>query len=309
MPFHRLKSHDIELFHCLNPDPKDFTTASVPDDLPSRPFKPELPTIVLVHASSSSVLEWVRQFTDPRLYGRFNLFAMDCALCGWTKVSSAAGAISLEASADFVVELLDEMAFPDYHLLGEAVHGCNIASWIASKRPERVKSLTLASPGFRVEDPEVCASLEEIRKVLLVNKPGNGGDDSGTLPEEPLAEICAYFIGALPRLKSARQAMSDRFQKRYGTNHPLYEVDTAYDLVTERKAIPDGALAFARPVMILRGGDDNIVSPERACEEWTRAFANAQVSSHVIAPAPSLLSLSDANVVNRIVSSFCLRSQ
>lgn len=86
--------------------------------------------------------------------------------------------------------------------------------WIASKRPERVKSLTLASPGFRVEDPEVCASLEEIRKVLLVNKPGNGGDDSGTLPEEPLAEICAYFIGALPRLKSARQAMSDRFQKR-----------------------------------------------------------------------------------------------
>lgn len=40
--------------------------------------------------------------------------------------------------------------------------------------------------------------------------------------------------------------------------------------MTERKAIPDGALAFARPVMILRGGDDNIVSPERACEEWTR---------------------------------------
>ena len=55
-----------------------------------------------------------------------------------------------------------------------------------------------------------------------------------------------------------------------GTDHPLYEVDTAFDLVTERKAIPDGALAFARRVMILRGGDDNIVSPERACEEWTR---------------------------------------
>ena len=86
--------------------------------------------------------------------------------------------------------------------------------WIAVKAPQKVKSLTLASPGWREEEDEVCASLEAIREALFINKTGRGGDDSGTLPDEPLSDICAYFIGALPRLADAREQMRVFFQKR-----------------------------------------------------------------------------------------------
>lgn len=43
------------------------------------------------------------------------------------------------------------MSFPAYSLYGEGVHGGNIASWIAVKRPEKVQALLLASPGFPSE--------------------------------------------------------------------------------------------------------------------------------------------------------------
>ncbi|GAA5952819.1 hypothetical protein JCM3765_002975 [Sporobolomyces pararoseus] len=310
MPFYQVKQHDIQLFYCLNSDPRDFMTATEPSHLRSRPFKPDLPTLVLIHSSASSVLNWSRQFKDPRLTNNFNIFAVDCVISGWATVTPAAGKLTFEDSANFVFQLLEEMKFTSYHLLGEAVHGCNIASWITVKAPQKVKSLTLASPGWREEEPEVCASLEAIRESLFINKTGRGGDDSGTLPEEPLSDICAYFIGALPRLADAREHMRVFFQKRYGTSREIYEVDCSFNLVTERVKIPDEKLATLQfPVLILRGGEDNIVSPEKACEEWRRAFVNAPVSSQTIASAPSLLSLSDANVVNRIVSNFCLRAQ
>ncbi|GAA5871323.1 hypothetical protein JCM16303_000715 [Sporobolomyces ruberrimus] len=310
MPFHKLAKHDIEIFHVLNPDPRDVATASEPAHLPSRPFKPDLPTLVLIHTSGSDVLHWSQQFNDPRLAENFNLFAVDCVFSGWTEVTPDAGKLTFEDSANFVVEVLDKMNFTAYHLLGEAVHGSNIAAWITVLRPEKVQSLTIAGPGYRAEDPEICGSLAEIRAALFVNKAGNGGDDSGTLPEEPLEDLCAYFVGAVRRLSSARSELRNRLQARFGTAQPVYEVESGFRLVMDREKIPDDKLAIIDvPVLILRGGDDNIVSPEKACEEWRRALPKAKVTSHTIASAPSLVTLSDANISNRIVSSFCLRSQ
>lgn len=43
------------------------------------------------------------------------------------------------------------MDFPSYSIYGEGVHGSVIATWIAIKRPEKVSSLLLASPGFMSE--------------------------------------------------------------------------------------------------------------------------------------------------------------
>lgn len=165
--------------------------------------------------------------------------------------------------------------------------------WIAVLRPEKVQSLTIAGPGYRAEDPEICGSLAEIRAALFVNKAGNGGDDSGTLPEEPLEDLCAYFVGAVRRLSSARSELRNRLQARcrypisaarvqgdgadqvvrglVGTAQPVYEVESGFRLVMDREKIPDDKLAIIDvPVLILRGGDDNIVSPEKACEEWRR---------------------------------------
>ncbi|GAA5934678.1 alpha/beta fold hydrolase [Sporobolomyces koalae] len=310
MPFHHIQGRDIELFHVLNPDPRDLVFATEPSQLPSRPFKPDLPTLVLVHASASDVLHWNRQFSDERLMEHFNLFGIDCINNGWTRGPEKADGLRLEDSADFLVSVLDAMNFPSYHLLGEAVHGCNLATWIAVKRADKVKSLTLASPGFREEPPDVYDALVQVRDALLANKVGQGGDDTGEFPEEPLSDIVAYFIGGLDRLADARAEMRARFQARYGTGRPLNDVLWLFNAaVMERRKIPDELLAaVTMPVLLLRGSEDNIVSPERACEEWRRAFSGAAVTSQTIASAPSLLSLSDANIVDRIVAPFCLRA-
>ncbi|GAA5952816.1 hypothetical protein JCM3765_002974 [Sporobolomyces pararoseus] len=125
MPFYKVRDHDVQLFYCLNSDSRDFATATEPSDLPSRPFKPDLPTLVLIHSSAGSVLNWSRQFQDSRLTNRFNLFAVDCVTSGWATVGPAVKKLTFEDSANF-----EEMNFESYHLLGEAVHGCNIASWV-----------------------------------------------------------------------------------------------------------------------------------------------------------------------------------
>jgi pimeloyl-ACP methyl ester carboxylesterase len=56
-----------------------------------------------------------------------------------------------------------------------------------------------------------------------------------------------------------------------GVGQSLYEVNGGFNLVILRKEVPDEKLAALRcPVLILRGGEDNIVSPEKACDEWRR---------------------------------------
>jgi hypothetical protein len=86
--------------------------------------------------------------------------------------------------------------------------------WIAIKRADKVKSLLLSSPGWREESAEVRSALQSVSNALLVNKPGRGGDDTGTLPDDPLDDIVAYFIGGLGRLAQAREELRVRFQER-----------------------------------------------------------------------------------------------
>ena len=143
--------------------------------------------------------------------------------------------------------------------------------WIAIKRPEKVKSLLLSSPGWRQESPDVKAALQSVSDALLVNKAGRGGDDTGTIPSGPLEDIIAYFIGSDDRLADAREELRTRFQQRYGTGQTAHDINWLFVAVYDRKAIPQDLMEkITCPVLILRGGEDSMVSPERATEEWRR---------------------------------------
>ncbi|GAA5927201.1 alpha/beta fold hydrolase [Sporobolomyces koalae] len=309
MPFKQIDYRELSMFYLLNPDPRDFVDASH-DNLPqSRPLKEGLPILVLIHAAGASIFSWYRQMSDPRLAQNFNIFAVDCRFHGLT-TGGERKTHTLENSAECVIATLDEMNFESYHVFGDQVHGSVIATWIAIKRADKIKSLLLSSPGWLRECPEVRDALLTVSQALFVNKPGRGGDDSGTLPSEPLDDIVAYFISGLDRLADARQELKLRFQQRYGTGKPLHDSRWLFQSVIERTAIPPDLMArISCPVLILRGSEDNMVSPERATEEWRRALINAKggANCHVIAGAPSLISLSDPNIVNRIVMRFLLR--
>ncbi|GAA5886554.1 hypothetical protein JCM5296_005326 [Sporobolomyces johnsonii] len=310
MPYKRLDEHDVDMFYVLNPDPTLFADASSHDFPPSNPLKPGLPILVFVHSGASSVACWNKQLSDPRFANNFNLFAMDCRFNGHTK-GGERKQHTLEDSADCVTALLDEMAFSAYGVYGETVHGAVIAAWIAIKRPQKVISLLLASPGWGAEDPQVLAGLSTIQDALFINKKGQGGDDSGRFPAEALTDVCAYLIGAMPRLAPQREEMSVRFEQRYGAGHSDHDARWLFEAVYQRKPIPQELMDTVRcPVLILRGAEDKLVSPEEACDEWRRAFTNAKggAAVHAIASAPSLISLSDPGIANRVILQFFQRS-
>ncbi|GAA5882206.1 hypothetical protein JCM16303_002278 [Sporobolomyces ruberrimus] len=311
MPFKRVEYRDLNMFYCLNPDPREMATASH-DNLPtSKPLKEGLPILVLVHAAGGNVCSWQRQLSDVRLAHNFNIFAIDCRFHGFT-TGGERKTHTLENSAECVIATLDEMEFESYSVFGDQVHGSVIAAWIAIKRADKVKSLLMSSPGWRQESPDVSAALQSVMDALLVNKPGRGGDNSGTLPSDPLDDIVAYFIGGLERLADAREELRTRFQERYGTGKPVHDILWLFLAVIDRKPIPQELMNEVKcPVLILRGSEDTMVSPERATEDWRRALVNARggANCHVIAGAPSLISLSDPNIVNRIVMRFLNRAE
>ncbi|GAA5953347.1 hypothetical protein JCM3765_005011 [Sporobolomyces pararoseus] len=308
MPFKRVEYRDLNMFYCLNPDPREMATASH-DNLPSsKPLKEGLPILVLIHAAGGNVCSWQRQLSDQRLANGFNILAVDCRFHGFT-TGGERTSHTLENSAECVIATLDEMEFESYSVFGDQVHGSVIAAWIAIKRADKVKSLLLSSPGWREESSDVKNALQSVSDALLINKPGRGGDDTGTLPSDPLDDIVAYFIGGLGRLAQAREELRIRFQERYGTGKSLHDLNWLFQAVIQRKAIPQDLMdKITCPVIILRGSEDSMVSPEKATEEWRRALVNAK-GCHVacIAGAPSLISLSDPNVVNRIVMRFLNR--
>ncbi|GAA5918466.1 hypothetical protein JCM6882_005143 [Rhodosporidiobolus microsporus] len=305
MPHFSIPSYSLELFWVLNPDPAQLVPTAKPESLHTRPLNPALPLLVFLHAAGSNVLGWTRQMNDSRLAGRFNFLLVDCPFHGFSRADPRPKH-TLEDSANCVVELLDHLDVPPFVLYGEGVHGVNVASWTAIKRKEKVLGLLLASPGWRSEEPSVQQSLKDVETAMFVNKNGNG-DGTGTLPEQAMEDITCYCIGGSQRMAQQRKEMAAYFQERYGTGKPDFEMRFLFTFVWDRKPIPDDQLAsLTCPVLILRGGDDNIVCPEEAVEEWRTAFANAKggASTHVISSAPAIMSLTDGNIVSRVMGQF-----
>lgn len=50
MPFKRIEDRDLDMYYVLNPDPQEFLTATHERLPESRPFRPELPVLVFIHA-------------------------------------------------------------------------------------------------------------------------------------------------------------------------------------------------------------------------------------------------------------------
>ncbi|GAA6041889.1 hypothetical protein JCM8097_004533 [Rhodosporidiobolus ruineniae] len=302
MPFLPVSAQRLELFYVLNPDPAQLTPTATAATLSSRPLKPDLPVIILLHAAGNSALSWTRQLQDPRLVQRFNILLVDLPCHGFT-ITQERTEHTLEDSAECVVALLDELNLPGYCLYGEGVHGAHIATWTAAKRPEKLQGLLLASPGWVVEENSVRQSLLDVETAMFPDKAGET-DLSGPLAEEALADITAYCVGGSKRMAAQRQALAEYFQRRW---KPAWEFRFLFSFVYDRTAIPPEAFEKVTcPVLVLRGGDDGIVSPGEACEEWARSFTKAKggAALQTVASAPANISLCEGNILSRIQAQF-----
>ncbi|GAA5866579.1 hypothetical protein JCM8547_005465 [Rhodosporidiobolus lusitaniae] len=297
---------------CLNPlTPPTFASSSPSSSLPPPPdgeLDLSKPILVFLHAPTCSSASFSRQFADPRLRAAANLVGVDARLHGRTEAGKwegkGGGGYTIDDSAECVMAVLDHLGF-SYFVYGEGVLGCRTASWLAIRRPDKVRGLMLASPAYPIEDPEICASLEQLGQFLTLNK-GPGG--SGECPAEALE--ASYMFGSDPRQKDRKAEFKEAFERRYGAGFPASDTLTLSSY-GRRKAIPADLLAQIKcPVVVLSGGGDKIVSPKEACEQWQKSFVNAKGGAKLfeIASAPTLLSWSDYNIVNRMLASFVQQS-
>ncbi|GAA5844163.1 hypothetical protein JCM11251_002455 [Rhodosporidiobolus azoricus] len=271
------------------------------------PLDPSKPFIVFLHAPTCSTASFSRQFEDPRLAGVADLVGIDARLQGRTTGTEWKGRYTIDDSSECVQAVLDQLGFK-YYIFGEGVLGCRTASWLAIRRPDKVLGLMLASPAFPVEDPSICASLEELGQCLCLDKSPGG---TGACPPEALEGIASYFFGSENRQKIRKEEFKQALEKRYGAGFSPHNI-LALGSYGRRSAIPPSLLAAVRcPVVIFSGGGDRIVSPLKACEEWVAAFKGAKGGArlHVVASAPTLMSWSDYSIVNRMLARFISMSE
>jgi len=310
MPYIDIPHRDLRLFYTCNPvEPVGFAASHLDPEPACAPFDPEKPVLVLVHASANSVASFSEQFRDARLRRAFNLVGFDARCHGRSEAKPRSSQV-LEDSANCIMAGLDKLGFPSYSVYGEGFHGCHIAAWIAIKRPDRVRGIICASPGFVIEPKSNREPVHELMYLYKELKAGPQGVNA-PLTSELLEGAASYFIGSDPRLDQRRHDFKRALELRYGAGHSDNDFLKIFSWI-DREPIPAGKLATVRaPVLILAGTADQFVSPLAAAYEWQKAFANARGGADVrqIAGAPTLMSYTDPNIVSRFILQFCSRHQ
>ncbi|GAA5959328.1 hypothetical protein JCM10213_008102 [Rhodosporidiobolus nylandii] len=302
MPFFPVPEYKLELFWALNPRPDQLVPTATPPSLSSHPVDPDLPVLVLCHAAGSNVLGWAGILRDARLSSKYNILLVDAPFHGFSTADERTEH-TLEDSANCI----DHLQLQRFAVYGEGVHGASTAVWLTIKRPEKITGLLIASPGWRDEEASVKTSLVEVEQAIALNKPGEGGDDSGSLPAEAVEDILCYCIGSSKRMAEQRRKMGEYFEARYGAGKPAFELRLLFHFVYNRRPIPAEDLARVTcPVLILRGRDDKIVTPVSACEEWQRAFTSAKGGANLVAvsSAPAIISLAEGGILSRLMAQF-----
>ncbi|GAA5872121.1 hypothetical protein JCM1840_006324 [Sporobolomyces johnsonii] len=308
--FVEVPERGLKAFVTINPTgPITFAHSSPASNEPppaDGELDPSKPNLVFIHAPTCSTASFNRQFDDRRLRAAANLIGIDGRLHGRTEGTEWPRRYTIDDAADCIQAVVDKLGF-SFYLFGEGVLGCRVSSWLAIRRPKKVLGMMLASPAFPLEDPNIAASLERLGQFLCANKTPNG---TGACPPEALEGIAGYFFGSDERQKERKEEFKVGFEKRYGAGFGSHDTLALASYGTRERIPADLLATITCPVVILSGGADTDVSPLKACEEWQQAFTSAKGGArlHIIASAPTLMSWTDYNIVNRMLASFVNQS-
>ncbi|GAA5899724.1 hypothetical protein JCM6882_005422 [Rhodosporidiobolus microsporus] len=321
MPFIEVPSRQLSVFYVLNPtQPMEFARALETEDaalkdhnVPSVPYDPSKPTLVLLHGGCRSIAALNAQLLDTRLRARVNILTFSRKYHGRTRFHGDPNQpYSIDDCAEDALQTVDLLCaligIERYSVFAEGIAGCHVGTTLAIKRPERVVSLLLSSPGhMTMPDTAAHAGLRDLLPDICANKDGNG-DGSGTIPPDVLCENSAYAFGDVKGLPGVRELHNEAFQRRYGTGHTSsLELRHLFMAEAQRRAIPADDLAKVTcPTLILHGTRDTMISPLSAATEWQHALVNVKGGADLklVADGPHLLSFVEPNVVNRMILGF-----
>ena len=216
------------------------------------------PVVIFLHGIGGNKSNWSVQLED--LSDAFLCVAWDAR--GYLDSKSVDQPFSIEASADDLCSLLDELNAPKAHIVGLSMGGY-IALEFYNRHPDRVATLTLAGTG----PGSVVLSREEVEEFLAIRL---APLDSGATMEDVATSVVAALAG-----KNTTKEMRAQLWRSTATvpvatyRRALIAVmDTDYLKVLPRIVVP---------TLIIVGTDDRVIG-----QAETDALLNGIKDSEVV---------------------------
>ncbi len=214
--------------------------------------------VVLIHGFAGALVSW--WFVQDALAQHYRVVALD--LKGFGLSDKLPGDYSIEAEADLVLALMDQLGIGSAHLVGHS-WGCSLALRLASTQPKRVRSLVLAA-GYVYAD-QVNGYLRWSRL------PGVGELLFGLFYDEQLeARYTWSYFEPERHVRAVQFDYLRQFQAAPGVTAAALAATRGMDLA----ALEPSYRSIARPALLLWGAEDRVSPPavgERLAAELPHA--------------------------------------
>lgn len=123
--------------------------------------------VVLLHGFGASTYAWRKII--PGLAARFHVIAIDLNGFGYTQRPKDFESYTREGQADLVLRVMDALGIQKAHLAGHS-YGGGITIWLASRHPERVRSMVLvdsSAPTYSNDRRSRLAGLRPVASLAL----------------------------------------------------------------------------------------------------------------------------------------------
>lgn len=123
--------------------------------------------VILLHGFGASTYSWRKVM--PALAGAFRVVAIDLNGFGYTQRPRAFESYTREGQAGLVLRVLDALGIRSAHLVGHS-YGGGLSLFLASRHPERVRSLVLvdsSAPTYANDRRSLVASVKPLLTFYL----------------------------------------------------------------------------------------------------------------------------------------------
>lgn len=123
--------------------------------------------VILLHGFGASTYAWRKVM--PGLAGSFRVIAIDLNGFGYTQRPKDFESYTREGQADLVLRVMDRLGIEKAHLAGHS-YGGGITIWLASRHPERLRSIVLvdsSAPTYANDRRSRLAGLRPVASLAL----------------------------------------------------------------------------------------------------------------------------------------------
>ncbi len=220
---------------------------------------PEKPPVLLIHGIPTSSFLWRRVM--PLLQERFHCVAPDLMGLGDTEVDSSSAAFHMEAQAEMLEEVMDQLGHGPFAVVAHDQGGA-AAQLLAARRAERLTALVLTDCVCYDNWPvPTIARLQSFVRIPFIS---DAVVKSGFFQlKETTSSLSAFRRGVFDPAKMTDEAISEYLRPLHSGRRErrrFLEFLLAGN-PSHTMAAVDGLRRFEKPTLVLWAADDRYISP------------------------------------------------